>query len=359
MNIKSKVYSYHPNNSKGIGGIESLIRRFHRILNTERTSFIELYNSICSEECFDIGPNREQIQLEGVENSVLDKFRRKLALYRFTNNISQSTIIMYSPRALLALSKKTLTNNRLILVQANSIDMVYRPIDKLIMSWKGKYVDDYTVYTSLDKEQLNMINPRSIGQTHMLPRACKLVTSKVTSEISFELVTIARIEEKQKNFSAMISIMNRLGDKYTLDIYGDGEPEEIENLVELIKNEKNIRYRGIAKDVEKTLKSYSLFLITSRYEGFGQTLIEARSQGLPIVGYNTYPALSWIVEDGLNGKVVEFGNEQAFCDAVLDILSSYDRYKYYSDSSLKKARETEGLLIDQNWIELLQNRRYQ
>ena len=181
MNIKSKVYSYHPNNSKGIGGIESLIRRFHRILNTERTSFIELYNSICSEECFDIGPNREQIQLEGVENSVLDKFRRKLALYRFTNNISQSTIIMYSPRALLALSKKTLTNNRLILVQANSIDMVYRPIDKLIMSWKGKYVDDYTVYTSLDKEQLNMINPRSIGQTHMLPRACKLVTSKVTS----------------------------------------------------------------------------------------------------------------------------------------------------------------------------------
>ena len=227
------------------------------------------------------------------------------------------------------------------------------------MSWKGKYVDDYTVYTSLDKEQLNMINPRSIGQTHMLPRACKLVTSKVTSEISFELVTIARIEEKQKNFSAMISIMNRLGDKYTLDIYGDGEPEEIENLVELIKNEKNIRYRGIAKDVEKTLKSYSLFLITSRYEGFGQTLIEARSQGLPIVGYNTYPALSWIVEDGLNGKVVEFGNEQAFCDAVLDILSSYDRYKYYSDSSLKKARETEGLLIDQNWIELLQNRRYQ
>ncbi|WP_269156208.1 glycosyltransferase [Photobacterium damselae] len=165
-----------------------------------------------------------------------------------------------------------------------------------------------------------------------------------------KLITIARIEEKQKNFDAMIDICNRLKGEYRLDIYGDGDINEIQKLLDKIKDIPYINYCGVAKDVEAILSKYSIFIITSYYEGFGQTLIEARSQGLPIVGFNTYESFSWIVSDHYNGRgIVPFDND-SFCEAIKDVYNNYD---YYSINSLSKANETTMELIDKKWENLI------
>lgn len=42
----------------------------------------------------------------------------------------------------------------------------------------------------------------------------------------------------------------------------------------------------------------SIFMMPSAFEGFPNTILEAQSFGLPVLAFDSYPALSWIVNDG-------------------------------------------------------------
>src|SRR5690606_32264812 len=142
---------------------------------------------------------------------------------------------------------------------------------------------------------------------------------KEIARFSRRLVTITRISEQQKNLSGMIEVMDLMPKGYTLDIYGGGTSEEVRYLEEMIKerSNSNVRFCGVARDVESVLKEYSVFLMTSHYEGFGQTIIEARSQGLPVIAYNTFDAASWVIKNGETGFLIQPYDKYSFKKAIL------------------------------------------
>lgn len=98
------------------------------------------------------------------------------------------------------------------------------------------------------------------------------------------LGVVARLH-KQKNIKFAISILEKMP-QAALYIAGEG-PEE-EDLREYAK-EKNVQDRvtflGSIHGVRLTefYRAMDVFLLTSIYEGFGRTIVEALSQGLPVV----------------------------------------------------------------------------
>jgi glycosyltransferase involved in cell wall biosynthesis len=151
----------------------------------------------------------------------------------------------------------------------------------------------------------------------------------------------------------MINVLDRLPEGYTLDIYGDGNFDEVTDLKEKLIAKSNVTYKGPTNDVAATLAGYSLFLMTSRYEGFGQTLIEARSQGLPLVVYNTFDALSWIVDDTQTGCIVPNGHTQTFTESVMKICENKERFIAMSNNALCKAVDTESKYVSELWENIL------
>ena len=72
------------------------------------------------------------------------------------------------------------------------------------------------------------------------------------------------------------------GDSWTLQIAGAGREDSLNYLKQLCKEngvEDSVEFLGFRKDVEKLYQSASVFVLSSRYEGFGLVLIEAMSQG--------------------------------------------------------------------------------
>ena len=63
-----------------------------------------------------------------------------------------------------------------------------------------------------------------------------------------------------------------------------------------------------------------LLVMSSSYEGFGLVVLEAMSQGLPVVAtaVGGAPAL---VRDGVNGRLVPTRSAQGLADAMIDLLS--------------------------------------
>ena len=76
------------------------------------------------------------------------------------------------------------------------------------------------------------------------------------------------------------------GESWKLQIAGTGSEKSLNYLKQLCREngvENSVEFLGFRKDVEKLYQDASIFVLSSRYEGFGLVLIEAMSQGCACV----------------------------------------------------------------------------
>ncbi|SHI26517.1 glycosyltransferase [Ferrimonas marina] len=263
------------------------------------------------------------------------------------------TLVLFNPFYLICLPRKILKRTRVVLVQTNRFDYFLGGIQRWAFQARKQYIDIMTVYTDADKATLQQLVPDAPFPIEVIPRACRLDRANSTLNRSTELIYIGRIHEQHKNLSGLFQVMDTLGAPYRLSIYGGGSKEELARLQRQIDLRDNVRYCGESQDVAPALRAHGVFLMTSHFEGFGNTLIEARSQGLPIVAYDTFEALHWIVREGQNGHVIPPYDHRAFADAILAITADDATYQRYSEAALALADDTDQERILARWHRLL------
>jgi glycosyltransferase involved in cell wall biosynthesis len=349
---KLTVLSYHPNRCSGFGGIENLIRSIKLTLEQSNIAFYELYNREPSVGEVEISDSQFGIHKKLFFNSrFLGMLNKAFVFYQQAMRGNYDVVITYHPANLIffLLSKQ---KPKIILVQSNSIAKLFK--GRLLNFLAPKILnrlDALTLYTLFDKQALIRRFQIDENKIFIIPRACKLPTAAPRESKSNKLVTICRISEEQKNFTAMIQIMAKIPEM-TLDIYGAGSIEEISSLESKISKSKNIRFLGKTNDVAKTLSKYTLFMMTSHYEGYGQSLIEARSQGLPIVLFNTFDAAQSVVVDSKNGFLIEPFDQESFINSIRKVLKTDSIYKQMSSESIALSSTTETLSIKNKWLRL-------
>ena len=101
----------------------------------------------------------------------------------------------------------------------------------------------------------------------------------------YNLVTVGRICH-QKGFDILIEHMENIvqqNKNVNLYIIGDGpDAPKIKKLVKRKKLQENVFFLGSQKNPFEYMKKMDAFVITSRYEGQGMVILEAKVIGLPI-----------------------------------------------------------------------------
>lgn len=125
------------------------------------------------------------------------------------------------------------------------------------------------------------------------------------------------------------AIIEKQAPDWTLDVYGNGDRASYQQqLVELGIDQQRCHLLGPTTDVKKAYLCSSLFVLPSRFEGFGLVLIEAMAFGVPVVAFDCENGPRSIINHGASGFLIPPFDVEAMADKILLLMR---------DDSLRKA----------------------
>ena len=170
-------------------------------------------------------------------------------------------------------------------------------------------------------------------------------------------VTCGRVEQ-EKGYDDLIEAFAEFSMKnkdWKLLIIGGGSMEQ--KLREMIKEKKlqdKARITGYIHEVKENLLKGSVFVMTSRWEGFPMTITEALEMGLPVIAYDI-PAIGPLVTDGVEGRVVPAFQRGELVKAMEELAGDVECRKRMSGNALIKAETLEPGRVVEQWERLIAN----
>lgn len=198
--------------------------------------------------------------------------------------------------------------------------------------------DGLRVVSSVISDSLKKHFPNLKAEVTVLPIFVD-VEKIINREIGFDsrgkstsVLMVSRFE-KEKRIDDGLSAFKKLLDKKidaTLSIIGSGsEKERIVSEIERQGLANNVRLLEWENDIILSFKKSDIYLLTSEYEGYGMTLIEAGASGCPIVTTKVGLAKTDLFKDGYNSWVCPVGDVECLSSKLQDLIQNSDKRKLF------------------------------
>lgn len=136
-----------------------------------------------------------------------------------------------------------------------------------------------------------------------------------------QVVAIGNLSAR-KGFDILLNVFAHLKEEpIQLHILGDGADKE---KLEAQKQElglMNVYFLGNQKNPYPYLHQADLFVLSSRYEGFPNVLLEAGACGTYALANDCPGGIREIIQEPINGEIIDMLNEEKTADKIKDLLS--------------------------------------
>ena len=191
----------------------------------------------------------------------------------------------------------------------------------------------------------------------------------IPDPLSFQPLTRSELNNKrviavgrysyEKGYDMLLSAWKKVAQECTgwrLDIFGDGDKSSLEQLIESLNIDRNTcALHGRTSDIEKEYVDSSLFVCSSRFEGFGMVIVEAMACGLPVVSFDCPWGPGSIISDGRDGVLVENANVDALADKIIQVLSAKDYMHELAQNAIYKSNKYKLESIALKWKSLFES----
>lgn len=217
---------------------------------------------------------------------------------------------------------------------------------------KLKRLDRLVVLTDKDKETWVELN-----NVQVIPNPLSFNPTAVSSQIDKRVIAVGRYcHEKGYDYllHAWTKVQKACPD-WNLVFFGDGDRTVYEQmLIDLKIDPKRCILNGRTSDIQSEYVKSSLAVCSSRFEGFGLSIVEAMACGLPVVSFDCPWGPRSIISDGVDGTLVENGNVDLLAENMISLMRDNDRRKVLADNAIRNVRRYDIEQIAQKWKELFE-----
>ncbi len=133
-----------------------------------------------------------------------------------------------------------------------------------------------------------------------------LKPGEVSVGTSKRLLAVGRFSHKHKGFDLLIKAFNifaKNNKDWHLDIVGEGPEEKLsKELIKEYKLEERITIHPFTNNIQAFYSDAQIYVLSSRWEGFGLVLVEAMAHGLPVVSSDLPTSLEIMGDFGMYFK---------------------------------------------------------
>jgi len=145
--------------------------------------------------------------------------------------------------------------------------------------------------------------------------------------------------------------------EYTLVLLGTGSKmDSLKSMVSNLSSCGHIKLLGFSNDPDRYFKTASVFIMTSRFEGMPNALLEASAYGVPCVALDCRPGgCRDLIVDGRTGFLLpEVSDPQSFSTALSKVVDGLPFYKTQAQAFAKAVQEKYSLnAVCLSWESLL------
>jgi len=183
-----------------------------------------------------------------------------------------------------------------------------------------------------------------------------LLDSVISSWEGSTLVAAGRLH-RQKGFDLLIQSIAELKRRdIRIVILGDG-PEEaaLRRQVAQMNMSDRVEFTGFLDNPYPWLAAADLFVLPSRWEGFGHVIVEAMSVGTPVIAADCPHGPADIIEDGVDGRLTPVEDPVALGTAIEAMLSDPKSLLRFSEKAEIKAEQFDVETIVEQYLALFKH----
>jgi len=269
-------------------------------------------------------------------------FKYFLCLILLTKEIFTNDAVVFSFQANIYAIIVCKIFNTKIIVRSNSSPSGWNknPIKNFIFKYFLKKSNEIIVNSYLFKKELDkkfntnakvILNP--LNKSEILKKSKKKVNISFFKKNSLNIINIARFTD-QKDHLTLLKAINRIKSKIDIKLLIIGYGPNKKLIKEFI-NKKNLNDKVCLLNYKKNpypyLKKSQLFILSSKYEGLPNVLLEAMVLKKFIISTNCPTGPKEILQNGKFGELIKIGDSKSLSKKILNFSN---KKKFYQKKAL-------------------------
>ena len=236
--------------------------------------------------------------------------------------------------------------------ETNALKKIFERIWMKSLVGKLKKLDQFVVLTDEDRR-----NWHELDNVTTIPNPLNVFPTIESNQSARKVIAAGRYCY-QKGFDLLLrawAIVNEKHKDWHLDIYGAGNNVEYKNLANTLNICQNVGINPPTDNIYAKYADASIFVFSSRFEGFGMALLEAMATKLAVVSFACPCGPKDIISDGNDGVWVTNGDIQELADKICYLIENEEERKSMAENAKLKAMQYSVDNIMHRWIRLFES----
>lgn len=274
-----------------------------------------------------------------------DRYYREVVADRLNKVIVQNQpdiVICYDMKSAMILKQLEYPTSKIIVMLHSNAELIMKLVTNDQEQFM-KFVKNVQVLLDTDKKYLES---RGFSNVVCIGNVVPTMKNDFCYAKEKTIIHVGRLDKKVKRQHLAIEAFAKIAEEFPECqlklIGGDSAPKNYENeLKQIIKDnclDDRVILMGKSNNVIEEMQKASVFVFPSLYEGFGISLCEAMSVGLPCIGFKNAVGVNTLVQNGVNGIL---------CKDTVEAMSDACRTLMRDDTLRKKLGANGKQFIEQ------------